>query len=190
MTRNESEVSIALLRRILRLDVDTGRLFWLRRDVDLFKTGKQTDEHNCAIWNGKHADTEAFITQNGSGYLFGFIGNKMFRAHRVVFAMHYGRWPEYEVDHINHIRSDNRPINLRDVTRQENTRNQSIRRANKTGVTGVGFSKLHNKYEAYIGVDGKKKHIGLFLSKEDALSARKDKELEHEFHENHGSKSI
>lgn len=52
---------------------------------------------------------------------------------------------------------------------------------NKTGFSGVSFDKHANKYKATIGFKGKKYHIGLYDTPEEAAKARA--EAKREMHE-------
>jgi hypothetical protein len=61
-------------------------------------------------------------------YVEGRKGSAFFRAHRAIWALHFGDWPQQTLDHINRDRADNRIENLRDVSHQENQRNRSITR--------------------------------------------------------------
>lgn len=74
-------------------------------------------------------------------------------------------------DHINGNRSDNRISNLRLAQHRENGQNQALRKTNTSGKHGVSWSKPHNKWAAYIMKDGRKRHLGLFDSLEDAGDA-------------------
>lgn len=64
---------------------------------------------------------------NGSydkdGYLIIKIKGKQYKAHRLVFAFFYNRFPEEEIDHINRNRKDNRIQNLKECNRKENINN-------------------------------------------------------------------
>ena len=82
--------------------------------------------------------------------------------------------PDKQVDHINHNKLDNRKDNLRIVTNQENQMNRKIGKNNKSGILGV--RRLRKKWQAFIGVNGKTKILGLYKKKEDALEARKKAE--------------
>ena len=67
---------------------------------------------------------------------------KSYPLHRVIWEMHNGPIPEgMQIDHINHIRTDNRLENLRLVTAPENMQNKSMDKRNKTGFTGVRLDK-------------------------------------------------
>lgn len=108
-------------------------------------------------------------------------------SHRFVWEMHNGPIPTgLEIDHINHIKDDNRIENLRLVDRSENMRNTKMMKHNTSGVPGVTFHKAKGKWQAQIQYLKKNIYIGIYSSFDDAVTARKLKELELGFHENHG----
>lgn len=76
-------------------------------------------------------------------------------------------------DHINHDTLDNRRFNLRITTRAGNAQNSKIRYNNLSGLKGVHFCARsgNGKWRAQIQVDGRKVHIGYFMSKEEAHQA-------------------
>jgi hypothetical protein len=186
MTEREEGMPIELLNQLLRLDREAGQLFWKARKPSLFRSGKRPAEHVCANWNSRYAGTPALSSVDGSGHLTGRIFDKLFYAHRVIFAIENGRWPEGFIDHISGDPSDNRPENLRDVTHQENHRNQRLRKNNTSGSLGVNFHKARNKWQASITVNYRAIHLGFFLTREEAIKARKDAQKRYGFHSNHG----
>jgi len=99
-----------------------------------------------------------------------------------------GKWPKKYTDHINHIRDDNRLLNLREATDGENQKNSSQRKDNTSGITGVGIHKQSGKWQARIKLDSKLKHLGLFDDKFEAICSRKSASNKYGFHENHGNK--
>lgn len=76
------------------------------------------------------------------------------------------------VDHINRNRLDNRKENLRIVSWNENAINKGLQSNNKSGVAGVSYYKRRKRWVAEIKYNGKKKVIGYFKNKEDAIRAR------------------
>jgi hypothetical protein len=80
------------------------------------------------------------------------------------------------VDHINGDTLDNRRSNLRVVTPSQNAMNRRRRSDNASGCVGVSYISTKQRWFAYITVDGKKKILGQFQEKEDAISARKNAE--------------
>ena len=79
---------------------------------------------------------------------------------------------ELETDHINRNPLDNRKINLRVVTHQENAMNRGMFKNNTSGYKGVCWdgsttNKL-KKWQARINLNGKFKNLGRFLTKEEA----------------------
>lgn len=73
------------------------------------------------------------------------------------------------VDHINHNGLDNRRSNLRICNSNQSSVNKYRRSNNTSGFQGV--TRWRNKWQAYICVDYKQHHLGLFKSKEDAARA-------------------
>ena len=83
-------------------------------------------------------------------------------------------------DHKNRNPFDNRKSNLRPSTAQENARNHSIRKNNKSGITGVWFIPSKNKWVASINMEKYKRTIlGNYEDKVDAIKARLVAEAEH-----------
>jgi hypothetical protein len=92
------------------------------------------------------------------------------KAHRLAWLLTYGTWPAAEIDHINGCPSDNRIINLRDVSVAINGWNRKkAMRNSKTGVLGVCESG--DKYHAQIGVHGQRYSLGRFETVEEAAAA-------------------
>lgn len=121
------------------------------------------------------------------GYLQVNVGYRFRRVHRIVWEMFNGDIPEgMQIDHINHIRTDNRIENLRLVTCKENSKNKSRSKNNRSGVTGVYFDNYSSKWKAQIKTDNGIKHLGRFLDISDAIAARKLAEEKLGYHKNHG----
>lgn len=174
-----------LLRTLLRYEPDTGKLFWLKRDVSFFEDGEKTASHSCNCFNGQFAGKEAFTCVGGRGYKTGAIFGRPYLSHRVIYALYHGYWPG-EIDHKNHNRSDNRIENLREVTHIENHKNRSLNSTNTSGFNGVSFNKRNKKWMARIRHEGESRYLGLFTDIASAIAARKAANIKYGYHENHG----
>lgn len=172
--------SVELLRKLLRYDPETGELLWRSRDVSLFKA-----EHDCNAWNARFAEKPAGGI-DGNGYTLVRLLGRRSGLHRIAWAIHHGAWPADQIDHINGDTADNRIVNLREVTNQENGKNQKMPCNNTSGVMGVHWYKPGAKWQARIMVDGKYISLGYFDSIEDAAAARAKAEIKYGFHTNHG----
>lgn len=174
-----------LLRKLLRYEPDTGKLYWRERTPDMFVDGKRSAEGCCSNWNSRYAGKEAF-TAFQNGYLHGSIFDRLYLTHRVIWAICHGAWPLAQIDHINGDRRDNRIKNLRSVSHAENGKNQKLSLRNTSGVCGVSWHGSRKKWHSRIMLDGKELHIGYFTDKADAIAARKAAEAKYGFHPNHG----
>lgn len=178
-----AELTSEVVNLLLRHDPMTGLLFWRERPLSMFpceRTGK--------IWNTRYANKEAFISTAWHGYRSGCLFNKRYSAHRLIWFMHMGSWPDGQIDHVNGIRTDNRIENLRVVSSAENARNAAMRSNNTSGVNGVQQSRS-GKWNAFIRVDGKTRHLGRFSTLEEATAARLSANAIYGFSERHGASS-
>lgn len=107
-----------------------------------------------------------------NGYLHFHFAGKKHGAHRLAWLYVHGSWPEHDVDHINGIRSDNRIVNLRDVSRSENLQNQrrASARNKSTGVLGV-YRHVDGRFTSRICVNKRDTYLGLFDTVEAAQAA-------------------
>ena len=121
-----------------------------------------------------------------SGYRFMKISGKAYAEHRVVWMYVFGEFPDGEIDHIDHVRGNNRIKNVRVVTRIENMKNQLKRDCNKSGFTGVRFHKATQKWVANITNKGKQLHLGLYEDIKDAVIARREAEIRYGYSPTHG----
>lgn len=141
--------TIEELREYLDYEPETGVLRWKKRPSRRILKG------------------QVITSVNGHGYRqFGFRGMK-FEAHRVVFAVHHGRWPYPCCDHIDGNPLNNRADNLRECSAFANTHNARIRSDNTTGVKGV--TRRAGGYLAYVASNGVR-HSKSFRQLEDAAA--------------------
>ncbi len=134
-------------------------------------------------WNARFAGKPMLSTRK-RGYRWGHVLAAGLYAHRVAWAVHYGRWPEASIDHINGVRDDNRLFNLREAPDGANDRNRKRPRGNRSGVVGV--FRRNGKWCARITYRQCSYSLGRFATKEAAAAARKAAERRFGFHENHG----
>lgn len=112
-----------------------------------------------------------------SGYLLGKLDKRSYRVHRLAWLYMTGHLPLHQIDHINHVRSDNRIANLRDVTCEQNHQNRKRNTCSSSGSLGVGWHKRDKVWQAHIERAGVRLHLGSYRVLEDALIARKNAEF-------------
>lgn len=140
--------TIERLHEILSYDPDTGILTW------------KINSGRAVI--GKEAGS-----LNPQSYRVIRIDGHPQTSHRMAWAMFYGEHikPPHQIDHINRVRNDNRIVNLRAALFCENQQNKTLPK-NKTGYTGVYWSKRKRVFWASIKAYGKNIHLGQFATAE------------------------
>lgn len=88
-----------------------------------------------------------------------------------------GTKPQFDTDHINGDRLDNRRSNLREVSRSANLVN-TLPRPSRLGIKGV-YLHRNGKLVAQIGVKYRNIHLGYFDTMAAAIAARKKAEEEY-----------
>jgi hypothetical protein len=150
-----------LLKSFLSYDPMTGIFRWLAR------------ADRRPQWNGRHAGTIAGnVERRGYTVIRLRIDGKdvHFYAHRLAFIYMTGECPLF-VDHEDRDKQNNRWLNLRAATKAQNSQNRTIRQGNTSGFKGVSWNRNAKKWNAYINVDNRKKHLGYFASAQEAYEA-------------------
>lgn len=110
------------------------------------------------------------------GYVHVYLDGKQYKAHRLIWLLLNGEWPaypEFEIDHINGDRADNRIGNLRKVTKSDNQRNGGRRINNTSGVHGVNWKAGSNRWVARIWNGPRHVYLGQFETLHEAQIARR-----------------
>ena len=104
------------------------------------------------------------------------LGDTMKQVHRLV-AEAFLLNPENKkcIDHIDGDTINNKLINLRYATNQENSFNQKLSVHNTSGSKGVCYDKSKKKWKSSIKLNSKSIHLGYFERIEDAIQARQIK---------------
>ena len=142
------------LHEVLKYSPKTGIFVWKIRVSQNVKAG---DMANCC---------------SSDGYVHIKIDKKSHRAHRLAFLYMEGYFPEYQIDHMNGIRSDNRWKNLRHASISCNLQNCRLQINSISGFTGVNWNKSTKKWFARICIHRKQIHLGYYDTTEDAALAR------------------
>lgn len=161
-------ISHDVVKEYLDYDEITGHLTWIK------KPSKKT-----------MLNSRAGSSHKSSGYRQVYFMGKTYPEHRLIWFWVYGEYPEHEIDHINHIRDDNRLCNLRQVTHAQNCRNRTRQRT-RIDEAGIWYCRRRKRYIAEITFNQKKIFQRSFDDIDEAISQRKAKLLELGFHENHG----
>ena len=148
------------LLKILRYEPETGHFWWIN------PRHKKHLSHpaGCIKYNRKDK-TYKIIAIN--------IKSKAYRGSRLAWFYVYKKWPVLEIDHINGETIDNRLVNLRELTRKQNSRNKIPLVSNNTsGFNGVSWNEKHKKWRSDITYNGRKYYLGHFDDLENAKKAR------------------
>lgn len=166
------------LKECVTYDPDTGIFTWNVRPVHHFKdTEKRTQKESMEICN-KAITNKIAGTTTKRGYEQITINRKSYRSNKLAYLYMTGKYPLYpkeEVDHINHIKTDNSWKNLRIVNRIRNMQNRPLSIKNKSGVVGVRFNDY--RWRADITIKKKHKVIGRYKNFIDAVKARYNEEV-------------
>jgi hypothetical protein len=159
-------------RAIALFDYDPveGNLRWRRRTPDMFDDGIYSAERRCQTWNARFAGE---IAGSISGYGYRQIelpDGFPCLAHRIIWLIVYGRWPEDQIDHRNGIGIDNRLSNLREATQLQNQQN----RKDRSRHVGASWHQKEQRWQARITVGRQQKALGYFDTAEEAHQAYLD----------------
>ena len=136
------------------------------RSSDRFVKSKNNSKrflNGQLLKEGTYRDGRKYITLSKNG------GKKTFQSHRIVFATFNGILVQgLVIDHINNIPTDNRSINLQQITIRENNIKDSKGYTSKY----PGVSIYRNiKWRAVIHINGKQKWLGSYDNEKEASIA-------------------
>lgn len=110
---------------------------------------------------------------NHRGYREISISGEKYQAHRLAWIYVHGDIGDFDIDHINHLKGDNRICNLRVATRAQNLQNRAPKNPNgkHSRYVGVSWNKNERKWVSSIMVNGVTHRLGYFNDEEEAASA-------------------
>lgn len=186
------ELTQDILKELLHYDPDTGVFTWLERDIKWFGHCRYGSAE-CDKFNNKHAGNIAGCvhTQNGEkDYIIigiNILGNKKrMRANILAHLYMTGEFPNGDIDHVDGNGINNSWKNLRDVSHQENGKNCKLNKDNTSGFNGVTWDSGANKWRVQLRLGKRCIYGGIFENIEDAIEKRKQMNIEHGYHKNHG----
>jgi hypothetical protein len=150
------DLTVQRAREVFSYNPETGDLHYS------VQSGKRGTLGKAAGWVNRSGKTvRRKVRVDGTDYM----------AHRVIWLIVTGEWPEYEIDHIDGDGLNNRWENFRAATASENLRNRGPQINNTTGYKGTCFDKKRGKFVAGIKIHGVRKNLGSFDTVEEAYAA-------------------
>lgn len=98
------------------------------------------------------------------------MNGRRYLAHRIIWLWVTGKWPEYEVDHRDGVKSNNCWKNLRAATPTQNHYNIGLKKHSSSGYKGVNKTP-GGKWYAKIRISGKQTYLGTFTTVKTAYTA-------------------
>lgn len=109
---------------------------------------------------------------NHHGYLRIRLFGEQFQAHRIAWALYYGKWPNNDLDHIDGNRGNNKIRNLRLASKSINSQNlRKPLRNNHSGFLGVVPSGRKWMAKIRLPNGGKQMVIGRYITAQEAHEA-------------------
>ncbi len=126
------------IRQLVDYNPETGIFIWKPRTAEHMAHGRYGPKSNALNWNNRYAGKRADSSKGGfHKYRYIHLRGKVYKAHRIAWAYHYGWEPIGQIDHINGDKSDNRIANIRDVSPSLNSRNVGRKVIGKSGILCV-----------------------------------------------------
>ena len=148
--RKQAGLTQGVLSSLFVYEQYTGDLKYKFRTEEDLRHGKTSiSDSYLEWWNQNRAGKTAILDRLKDGYCRVRVYNKTFQAHRVIWCIHSGQWPDI-IDHKNRVKNDNRLINIHNVTEEENLLNQEGLLA---GVRWIESTEQWEAYKRYYGFE-------------------------------------
>lgn len=141
------------LIKVLNYEAETGQFDW-HLDVPNF---------------ARYKSEVGYINHQGRRYIN--IFRKSYAAHRLAWFYVKKEWPTGVILPVDGNYLNLRMSNLKEVTQQELSTIRKPRANQSSGSTGVSWDKGHGKWVAYITINYKRRHLGYFDAKDQAMAA-------------------
>lgn len=185
------KTSIAFMQEVFSISEDNC-LHWKHRPESHFSSRR-----SAAVWNGRYAHKPAGCEAKNQHSLTPYIVIRLvvdgiqlaFYAHRIIWALRNGHWPDGYIDHKDGNGLNNAQENMTIVSTLGSGLNRPNQRNNKTGVPGVSID-YRGRFRVQAGFNGQSTHLGYFHDLFSAACAKKSFELANGYSRNHGRKAI
>ena len=99
---------------------------------------------SCLRWKIKPSKYSNVLSGNEAGTIKGQfyyrvqLNKKLYTVHRIIWELHYGVIPpDFEIDHVDMNKCNNKISNLRLVSKSVNCRNRPLRKDSNTKINGI-----------------------------------------------------
>ena|SRR6478752_2440739 len=154
----------ARLKELLNYDPESGIFTWI------------SPPKTAIRFLGKKAGA---VTRKGTGkYVHISVDAVQYKAHRLAFLYMEGSFPDGHIDHIDGNGLNNRFVNLRLCTREQNRHNSPPMARNTTGHKNVTQRKPTWGFNVTIKIKGKTMNFGTYKTIEEAVEKAKQARID------------
>ena len=170
-----------VIQDITKYNKINGSLYWKTISSKYFSHCGNPEQHT-KTWNSKNAGKSASkIHESSPGYFYKYtvFKRKRYKSHQLIWLYMTGKWPKYQIDHIDGDATNNIWDNLRDIPQRKNMQNTRLSNNNTSGIKGLSWCKERQKWEVYIAIDKLRRNLGRFTDFNDAARARYNAEVKY-----------